>query len=79
MQQLPVDEFACVRNRETRITILAILKRSLLVLMVALADWYGLPILLQLEKLFSPRDGLPDYWSISTAFAEYAELVVQPI
>jgi hypothetical protein len=47
--------------------------------MVALADWYGLPILLQLEKLFSPRDGLPDYWSISTAFAEHAELVVQPI
>jgi len=48
-------------------------------IMVALADWYGLPILLQLEKLFSPRDGLPDYWSISTAFAEHAELVVQPI
>jgi hypothetical protein len=47
--------------------------------MVALADWYGLPIILQLEKLFSSRDGLPDYWSISTAFAEHAELVVQPI
>ena len=47
--------------------------------MVALADWYGLPILLQLEKLSGPRHGPADYWLRPKAFAEIAEIVVQPI
>ena len=47
--------------------------------MVALADWYGLPILLQLEKLSGPRIGPTYYWLRPKAFAEHVELVVQPI
>jgi hypothetical protein len=48
-------------------------------IMVALADWYVLPILLQLEKLFSPNTGLLDDWPCPEVFTEYADRVLQQI
>ena len=47
--------------------------------MVALADWYILPILLQLEKLSGLMTGPSCYWLDLVAVDEYAELEVQPI
>ncbi len=46
--------------------------------MVALADWYLLPILPQLGKLFSPFHRVCIRLAVSEVFAEYAELELQP-
>jgi len=46
--------------------------------MVALADWYLLPILPQLGKLSSPLGSGCIRLAVSEVFAEYAELGLQP-
>jgi hypothetical protein len=46
--------------------------------MVALADWYILPILLQLGKLSGPQDALSRYSQCPKLFTEYFKLLVQP-
>jgi hypothetical protein len=47
--------------------------------MVALADWYIIPILLQLEKLSGSSTRPLCHWLDLVAVDEYAELVVQPM
>ena len=49
------------------------------IIMVALADWYILPILLQLEKLSGSSTRPSCHWLDLVAVDEYAELEVQPI
>jgi hypothetical protein len=46
-------------------------------IMVALADWYILPILLQLEKLSGPATGLLRHWPKLIAVDEHVGLEVQ--
>ena len=46
-------------------------------IMVALADWYILPILLQLEKLSGPTVGPLRHWLDLVAVDDHAELEVQ--
>ncbi len=46
-------------------------------IMVALADWYILPIVLQLGKLSGPQDGHSYYWQCPKLFTEYFKLLVQ--
>jgi hypothetical protein len=48
-------------------------------IMVALADWYILPILLQLEKLSGSSTRPLCHWLDLVAVDEHVELVVQPM
>ena len=46
-------------------------------IMVALADWYILPILLQLEKLSGPTTGPLCHWLELVAVDEHVDYEVQ--
>jgi hypothetical protein len=45
--------------------------------MVALADWFIIPILPQLGTLSGPSTEASYYWLCPGVFAEYADLVLQ--
>jgi hypothetical protein len=50
---------------------------GMIYIMVALADWYILPILLQLDKRYGSSSGPLCHWLDLEAFDEHAELEVQ--